>query len=263
MMLHRKNAVIYGAGGGVGSAIARAFAREGATVFVTGRRRAPVEALAAEIGKAGGVAHADALDALDEPAVTAHLAQVVAEHGRIDVSFNAIGIPQPGIQGVPLTEISVASFMAPLEAYPRAHFITARTAARHMEGQRSGVILMHTPEPARCGVPLVGGMALAWASLEALTRSLSAELAARNVRAICLRSTGLPETRTIDVVFGIHAGVIGIERAQFQAMVESRTHRQRSTTLAELADAAVFAASDRAAGITGTTMNLTGGLVVD
>ena len=122
---------------------------------------------------------------------------------------------------------------------------------------------MHTPKPARFGVPHVGGMALAWASLEALTRSLSAELGPHGVRAVCLRSTGLPETATIDVVFGLHAQALGLERPQFLAMVESRTHRQRSTTLAELAHAAIFAASEHGAALTGTTMNLTGGLVVD
>jgi NAD(P)-dependent dehydrogenase (short-subunit alcohol dehydrogenase family) len=122
---------------------------------------------------------------------------------------------------------------------------------------------MHTPEPARLGVPLVGGMALAWASIEALARSFSAELAGRGVRAVCLRSTGLPETATIDVVFGLHAKALGIERRQSKALVESRTHRQRSTSLAGLADAAVFVASDRGVALTGTTLNLTGGIAVD
>jgi NAD(P)-dependent dehydrogenase (short-subunit alcohol dehydrogenase family) len=96
-----------------------------------------------------------------------------------------------------------------------------------------------------------------------LTRSLSAELGAFGVRAVCLRTTGLPETPTIEIVFDLHARALGIERAQFLAMVESRAHRRRSTSLAELAHAAVFAASERGAGLTGTTLNLTGGLAVD
>jgi NAD(P)-dependent dehydrogenase (short-subunit alcohol dehydrogenase family) len=78
-----------------------------------------------------------------------------------------------------------------------------------------------------------------------------------------LRSTGLPETKTIDVVFGIHANAMGVSRDQFQAMLESMSHRRRSTSLAELADAAVFVASDRAQAMTGTVANLTGGMVVD
>jgi NAD(P)-dependent dehydrogenase (short-subunit alcohol dehydrogenase family) len=263
MMLRNKTAIIYGAGGSVGSAVARAFAREGATVFLSGRRRASVETVAKEITAAGGTARAAEVDALDERAVEAHLAAVVAEAGRVDVSFNAIGIAQVGIQGIPLVALPLASFALPIETYTRAHFLTARAAARVMTKAGGGVILVHTPSPARSGTPLVGGMALAWASLEALTQTLSAELGAQGVRAVCLRTTGLPETPTIDVVYGLHAEALGIQPAQFRALIESRTHRQRSNTLAEVADAAVFAASDRGAALTGTTVNLTGGLVVD
>jgi len=113
------------------------------------------------------------------------------------------------------------------------------------------------------GLPLVGGMGPAWASMEALTRSLSAELAARGVRAVCLRSSGIPETSTIDVVFDLPARALGIERTEFLKLVESRSHRHRSTSLAELTGAAVFLASDAAAGITGRVVNLTGGLAAD
>ncbi len=263
MMLSKKVAIIYGASGAVGSAVARAFAREGASVFVTGRRQAPLEALAQEILRGGGAAHPEVVDALDENAVAAHLREVVARAGRVDISFNALGIPQTGIQGTPLTALTLESFTRPLDTYLRAHFITARAAGRQMTEQRGGVILMHTPEPARLGVPLVGGMGPMWAALEALARFLSTELAPFGVRAVCLRSTGLPETATIDEVFGIHAKVLGIDVEQFRSLVESRTHRRRSTSLAELADAAVFAASDRGAALTGTTLNLTGGLAVD
>jgi enoyl-[acyl-carrier-protein] reductase (NADH) len=132
-----------------------------------------------------------------------------------------------------------------------------------MVEKRSGVILMHTPEPARVGAALVGGMGPAWAALESLTRSLSAEFASRGVRAVGLRSTGITETATIDVVFDLHAKAMGITREQFQALIESMTHARRSTTLAELTNAAVFLASDLASGMTGTVANLTLGEVVD
>src|SRR5262249_56676460 len=103
-----------------------------------------------------------------------------------------------GMQGSPLLELSAEAFMRPVSHYLRSSFLTARAAARRMRPRGSGVILMHTPEPARLGLPLVGGMAPAWAAMEALTRSLSAELASQGIRAVCLRSTGLPETGTID-----------------------------------------------------------------
>jgi NAD(P)-dependent dehydrogenase (short-subunit alcohol dehydrogenase family) len=268
MLLANKNAVIYGAGGAIGGAVARAFAREGARVFLTGRRLPAVNAVAEEISGAGGMVEADEVDALDEQGVEKHIGAVVKKAGTIDVSFNAIGIPaaevaRQGMQGIPFTELPLEAFSLPFTTYPRAHFVTAKAAARRMVEQRSGVILMHTPEPGRLGVPLLGGMGPAWAAMESLCRNLSAEVASYGVRVVCLRSTGLPETATIDVVFGIHAKVLGITPKQFQELLESRSHTRRSTTLAQLTDAAVLMASDRASGMTGTVANLTGGAVVD
>jgi NAD(P)-dependent dehydrogenase (short-subunit alcohol dehydrogenase family) len=264
MLLENKIAVIYGAGGAVGGAVARAFAREGARVFLTGRNLAPVEETAKIIVAAGGAAEAAPVDALDEAAVEAHMEATLKRASRVDISFNAITpVPQPGVQGIPITSLPVESFTAPITAYLRSHFLTARAAARSMARQGSGVILMHTPEPARLGAPLVGGMGPAWAAMEAFNRNLSAEFGARGVRAVCIRSTGLPETHTIDVVFELHAKAAGISREQFLAMIESMTHTKRSTTLAEVADAAVFVASDKAGSMTGTVLNLTGGLIVD
>ena len=264
MLLKDKIAIIYGAGGAIGSAVARAFAREGARVFLTGRTLALVDAVARDIVAAGGAAEAAQVDALVERAVEEHVADVAKKAGKIDVSFNAITpVPQPGTQGIPIAELSVDSFTAPITAYMRSHFLTARAAARRMVAKRSGVLLMHTPEPARLGAPLIGGMGPAWAAMEAFNRNLSAEFAAYGIRTVCLRSTGLPETHTIEVVFGLHAKTMGIPPEQFLAFVENMTHRKRSSTLAEVANAAVFLASDNASGMTGTIANLTGGMIVD
>jgi NAD(P)-dependent dehydrogenase (short-subunit alcohol dehydrogenase family) len=263
MSLETKNAIVYGAAGATGSAVARAFAREGARVFLTGRDLAAVEALAKEISSAGGQAEAAQVDALDEDAVKSHLEAVVKTARTIDISYNAIGIPQQGIQGIPLTELSVESFLLPVSTYPQAHFVTARAAAHHMIEQGTGVILMHTPEPARIGAPLTGGMTAAWAALEGLNRELSAEWAQYGVRTVCLRTTGMPETGTIDVVFGLHAQAHGITREQFTELMTSMSHRKSPTKLAEFADVAAFVASDQAAALTGTVVNLTGGVIVD
>lgn len=264
MLLKNRTAVIYGAGGAVGSAVARAFAREGAKLFLTGHHIASVDEVAQEIIAAGGFAETAQVDALDEQAVEYHAGVVVSRVGSVDISFNAITpVPQRGTQGIPLAQLSVDAFTAPITAYARSHFITARAAARRMVEKKSGVILMHTPEPARLGAPLVGGMGPAWAAMEALNRNLSAEFAAHGIRTVCIRSSGLPETKTIEVVFGLHAKAIGIPREQFLAIIESMTHRKRSSTVAEVANTAVFLASDQASGMTGTVANLTGGMIVD
>jgi NAD(P)-dependent dehydrogenase (short-subunit alcohol dehydrogenase family) len=263
MLLENKNAIVYGAGGAVGATVARAFAREGARVFLTGRDLDALDVSAKEIRAAGGMAETALVDALDEDAVVTHLDTVVEKVGTIDVSFNAIGIPQQGIQGIPLTELSVDSFTLPTATYTRAHFLTGRAAARHMISQQSGVVLMHTAEPARVGVPLLGGMSPAWAAMESLNRAFSVEWAQHGVRAVCLRTSGIEETSTIDIVFGLHADAHGITREKFRATVAATAHRKHATTLAELGQVAAFVASDQAGAMTGTVANLTGGIIVD
>jgi NAD(P)-dependent dehydrogenase (short-subunit alcohol dehydrogenase family) len=264
MLLENKNAVIYGAAGAIGSAVAHAFAREGARVFLTGRTLATVEEVAKEIRKQGGRAEAARVDALDEKAVEDHASHVASQAGSIDISFNAITpVPQPGTQGIPLAALSVDAFTAPIAAYARSQFLTSRAAARRMVDKGSGVILMNTPEPARLGTALTGGMAPAWAAMESLSRSLSAELASKGIRSVVIRSSGLPETATIDVVYGLHAKAIGMTAQAYRQLLEGFSHRRRSTTVAEVASAAVFAASDRGSGLTATVLNLTGGMIVD
>jgi NAD(P)-dependent dehydrogenase (short-subunit alcohol dehydrogenase family) len=262
MLMKVKVAVIYGGAGAVGRAVATAFAREGAEVSSPAH---PVEVadVAEQIAGFGGNAVAAEVDVLDEEAIERHLDRVVEGAGRLDVSFNAFGIPQEGVQGIPLTDLTLESFMGPVLTYARAHFLTARAAARRMLAGRAGVILMHTPQPAALGAPLAGGMAPAWVAMEALSRDLSAELASQGVRSIVIRTTGLPETETIETVFGLLSRPLGITSEQFQQLVESSTHLRRSSTLSELADAAVFAASDLNTAMTGAIINLTGGAVVD
>jgi len=106
-MLTKKSAVIYGAGGAIGGAIARAFAQEGASVFLTGRNLSKVDAVGKEIMAAGGKADSAQVDALDEQAVDRHLQSVIDKAGRIDISLNAVGIPNTKILGVPLVELDV------------------------------------------------------------------------------------------------------------------------------------------------------------
>jgi NAD(P)-dependent dehydrogenase (short-subunit alcohol dehydrogenase family) len=262
-MLTNKNAVIYGAGGAIGGAIARAFAREGARVFLTGRNLSKVDAVAKEIMAAGGTAESAQVDALDEQAVDRHLQSVIDRVGRIDISFNAVGIPQTKIQGVPLVELDVEQFTLPIATYARSYFLTARLAARRMVEKRSGVIMTVTSIPSRTGIPMMGGLGPAMSAVEQITRNLSAELAPHGIRVVGLRPQGMPETSTIKEVFGLHAKAWGITWEQFHELIASRTHVRRLTTLAEMANVAVFMASDKASGMTGTSVNLSMGSLDD
>jgi len=263
MMLNDKVAVIYGAGGGIGGAVARAFAREGARVFLTGRLLAPVEAVAHGIVSAGGSAEAAEVDALDEQAVDEHLQSVIDKAGRVDISFNAVGISNARIVGVPLVELDVEQFALPITAYTTSYFLTARLAARRMIPNRSGVIMTVTALLSRTGTPLVGGYGPAQAAKEALTRDLSAELAPHGIRVVGLRPQGMPETRTIKEAFEPRAKATGMTWEQWQELLASRTHPRRLMTLTEMADVAAFMASDKASGMTGTTVNLTMGSLDD
>ncbi|HEV8557854.1 MAG TPA: SDR family oxidoreductase [Actinophytocola sp.] len=260
MMLQDKVAVIYGAGGGIGGGVARAFAAEGARVFLTGRRLASVELLAKEIG---GFAEAAEVDALDEQAVDEHLRSVVNKAGRVDISFNAIGIPNSPILGVPLADLDAEQFSLALNAYTTSYFLTARRAARRMIPNSSGVIMTVTALHSRIGIPFVGGYGPAMAAKEALTRHLSAELAPHGIRVVGLRPQGMPETRTIRDAFEPRAKATGMTWEQWQDLLASRTHPRRLMTVEEMAGTAAFLASDRASGMTGTTVNLTMGSLDD
>ncbi len=263
MLLKDKVAVIYGAGGAIGGAVARAFALEGANLFLTGRHLAPVEVVAKEVVCAGGSAEAAEVDALDEQAVDKHLQSVIDEAGRVDISFNAVGIPNTKILGVPLTELDVEQFSLPITTYATSYFLTARMAARRMVANRSGVIMTVTALHSRMGIPLVGGYGPAMAAKEALTRDLSAELAPQGIRVVGLRPQGMPETRTIREAYEPRAKATGMSWEQWQEMLASRTHPRRLMTLEEMANMAVFMASDKASGLTGTTVNLTMGSLDD
>jgi len=263
MLLVNKNAVIYGAAGAIGSAVAQKFAREGARVFLAGRNLAALDAVAKEIGAAGGVVETAVVDALDEDAVEAHADEVVRTAGSLDISLNAISVSQHGIQGTPLMHLSLRNFQLPVNTYATSHFLTMRAAARRMVPQGSGVVLTLTALPGRLSAPFVGGMAPSWAGIEAMTRILSAEVGQFGVRVVCLRPDGLPETATIGVVYSQHARTIGITVEEYQNMIDGLTHRKRAGKLAEVADVAAFMASDQASIMTGTVVNMSGGSTAD
>lgn len=262
-MLNGKIAVVHGAGGAIGSGVARSFAREGAKVFLSGRRLASVASVAREIRESGGFAEAEEVDALSERSVDSHLSKVVEREGRVDISFDAIGLPNAKIVGVPLVELETEQLQLPLLSYVTSYFLTARLAARRMLAQRSGVIMTATALHSRIGLPLVGGYGLAMAAKEALTRQLSVELAPHGIRVVGLRPQAMPDTPTIRDAFEPRAKASGMSWEQWQTMLAQRTHPRRLMRVEEVADMAAFLASDRGSGMTGTTVNLTLGSVDD
>ncbi len=220
---------------------------------MTGRNLKKVEAVADEIRAAGGKAEAAHVDALDEAAIEKHLSDVEASAGSVDISFNAVGIPNTKILGVPLVELDVEQFSLPITAYTTSYFLTARLAARHMIPKKSGVIMTVTALHSRTGLPVVGGYGPAQAAKEALTRALSAELAPQGIRVVGLRKEG----------YKPRAKASGMTWEQWQEYLANKTHPRRVMRLEEMANLAVFMASDKASGMTGTTVNLSMGSLDD
>jgi 3-oxoacyl-[acyl-carrier protein] reductase len=261
MLLEKKNAVIYGAGGEIGSTVARAFAREGARVFLAGRTLAPIESLAEEITRAGGRAEAAQVDALDQQAIEKHLAEVVQKTGGIDISFNLIGIGYE--QGEPLTEMTLESFTLPIADAMKTQFLTTTAAARHMSKKGSGVILAITATPGRNFIPNSGSFGIACAAIEGLCRQLAGELGPQGIRVICLRSAGSPDLPKLGEFFRQLAELAGVSREEFEANIAERTLLKRLPKAAEVANAAVLMASDYASAMTAEVANVTCGETVD
>lgn len=254
MLLEGKVAVIYGAAGAIGSAVARTFADEGARVFLAGRNLAPTEAVAGEIVAKGGEAEAVRVDALDEEAVEQHAAAVTEKAGRIDVVLNAVGFR--AVQGVPLVDIGRGDFVSPITTWTTTQFLTARAAARHMVQKRSGVILMLSASPARLAVASTGGFGVACAAIEGLSRTLAAELGPQGVRVVCLRPHRIGDTLGPDPDFPMAPD-------EFRSLIEDMTLLKRLPSLSDVANAAAFLASDNAGAISGSVANLTCGMSVD
>ncbi len=260
MLLEHRNAVIYGGAGSVGRAVARAFAREGARVFLAGRTLATLDEVAEEIASGGGVAETAQVDALDEQAVDGHADAVAERAGGIDVAFNAIG--HGDVHGVPLAQMSYEDFARPIATAMRAQFLTTRAVARHMTRQGSGVIMAITATTARLAIPEVGGTGVTFDAIESLCRQWACELGRHGVRVVWLQTTGLPESlddsggRFPD--YGTGSGT-GMTRAELIAWMQRRTQLQRLTSLAEVGTVAAFVASDHAAAMTATAVNLSCG----
>jgi 3-oxoacyl-[acyl-carrier protein] reductase len=251
MLLAGKNAIIYGGGGRIGGAVARAFAREGATVHLAGRTLDRLEQVAGQIRAAGGTAETATLDALDQTAVEAHADAVAARHGSIDISFNLIS--HGDVQGIPLVEMRLDDFMQPVVTALRTTFLTATAAARHMLRQGSGVILIFGGD----GDPLpdyhLGGLQVAFSAMEAFRRNLASELGPGGIRVVSLKTGGVTETIPPDLEGGqaIIDGIVGA------------TMLKCAATLDDVGNVAAFAASDQARMITATALNITGGSEVD
>jgi NAD(P)-dependent dehydrogenase (short-subunit alcohol dehydrogenase family) len=258
-LLEGKTAIIYGGGGGLGGGVARTFASEGAKVFLAGRSREKVEAVAGDITSAGGSAEAAVVDALDEKAVEEYVGDVVSKAGRVDVSFNLI--TRGDVQGTPLIQMQADDLLRAVVNGLRSNFLTARAAGRRMIEQGSGVILHLNSASGPAAMPGMGSTGPADAATESLMRYLAAELGPSGIRVCGIWTAGVAETLTDEKLAAV-AGDQAPTAEKALEMIAAMSALRRTPTVANVADVAAFLASDRAAGMTGTIANVTSGLVL-
>jgi NAD(P)-dependent dehydrogenase (short-subunit alcohol dehydrogenase family) len=237
MLLEHKVAVVYGAGGSIGGAIARAFAREGAQVFLAGRTRATLDTVAEEIRATGGAA------------VTAFVDGVAEQTGRVDISVNVIAV---GDVQKPLTEISVDEFLQPITTAVRTQFLTTSAAVRHMIRQGSGVLLAFGGSGPHT-LPGLGGFKVALDAVEGHRRQWACELGSYGIRVVTLKTGGIPESMPADL-----AG-----RDEIAAGLTDAALLKRTATLADVGNVAAFVASDQARTMTAADVNISCGAIMD
>jgi 3-oxoacyl-[acyl-carrier protein] reductase len=263
-ILEGKHAVVFGAGGSVGAAVAREFAAEGAEVFLAGRTKANVDEVAKQIASAGGRAHSVGIDALDDAVVDDYFDDIVKRAGAIDIVFNAVGplVKEYG-NGTHAVDLTIDEFMVPLTTVVKSQFITARAAARHMVKRGAGVIIFLTGSPARGHVPGATAIGTAFGAIESLAENLAVEVGPAGVRAVCLRTTANTDSRTIQQTVETLARKMNAPTDQMMGGMAALNFLKVPATTSDTAKAAVLVASDRARMLTGTVVNSTAGAAAD
>lgn len=252
-ILQNKNAIIYGAGGSLGGAVAKALAKAGAKVFLTGRNINSVQKVADEIIKSGGKVEVDEVDALDERAINEHIESVMQKADTLDISFNAIGVNI--VMNIPLVDIAVDDFVEPITTTIRTRFLTAKAAGKVMMKQNSGVILTLTATPAGIGYPYTGGFAPACCAVENLSKNLAMELGIYGIRVVNMRSGGSPDSRIFKNAIDSQPEVM----TPILKQMEADTMLKKLPLMDDIANLAVFLSSDLAGKITGVTVDISSG----
>lgn len=257
MLLASKNALVFAATGAVASGVAKKFAGEGATVWLSGRNKEKLEQLAHHIKADGGTAHTHVVDATDPDAVSTYVDKVAKEASSIDVVFNGIG-GHPKDLGYPAfsTTQEFSDFLKPLQIILGSTFLTSRAAAKHMMEQGHGSIVTLSATLSGMTAAHTAGISATCGAIEAMTRSLAGEFGPKGVRVNCVRGSGMPETGTIQET---GAGQIALTG---EPPKMSLPPLGRPITVAETAATAAFLASDLASGMTGQVVTVCAGSFV-
>jgi NAD(P)-dependent dehydrogenase (short-subunit alcohol dehydrogenase family) len=258
-----KNAIVFGAGGTIGRAVAQEFASEGAEVFLSGRTKASVESAAKQIAAAGGKAHTAVVDALDDAAVDEYVDTIAKRTGRIDAVFNAVGPSFRDLAtGKHAVDLTLAEFMGPVSTILKTQFNTARSVGRHMVKQRSGVIIFITGSPARGHVDGATALGAAFGAIETVMENMAFELGPHRVRVVCLRTTANTDSTQIEQLIE-GASKMGATKEQVIAGIANLNFMKVPACVSDTGKLAALLASDRVRMMTGTVVNSTAGAALD
>jgi gluconate 5-dehydrogenase len=247
--LAAKTALVTGASRGLGRAIAEAMAQAGARVILNGRDAASLDAAAAAITAAGGLAEIARFDVTDEPAAVAAVEGVIARHGGLDIFVGNAGIQHRR----PVLEFATEDWLRVLQTNLTSQFVLARLVAKPMVARGAGRIIFNAsimgPRIARATVQ---AYMAAKGGLDALTRAMAIELAPKgiNVNAI---APGF---------FATEMNTALVQDAKFTEWVSNRTPLGRWGNPSEIGTVAVFLASAAASYVNGHTLYVDGGLTV-
>jgi len=241
--LSGKTALVTGASGGIGSAIARALQAQGAKVAVSGTRREVLEALAAELGGESPVLPCD----LADPAATAALpGQAEAALGRLDILVNNAGLTRDNLA----IRMKDEEWSQVIEVNLSAAFRLARASLRGMMKRRWGRIIGITSIVGTTGNPGQANYAASKAGMTGMSKALAQEIASRGITANCI-APGFIETAMTDAL-----------GEQQREKLLGAVPAGRLGTPEDVAACAVFLASEEAAYMTGQTLHVNGGMAM-
>ena len=244
--LKSKIAIVTGGSRGIGEAIAKAFAAQGATVVVCSRKQDAVDRVAEEIKTAGGAALGIACHTGQSAAIEALYARVKQEFGRVDVLVNnAAANPYFG----PAVEITETAFDKTFEVNVKGYFLMAQHAARMMIEQGSGSIINIASIAGFSPPPMQGVYGVTKSAVIAMTKMFAKELGGVGVRCNCI-APGLVETKFAQVL---------IDSPEMLEHFTSRTPMGRHAQPNELVGAAIYLASDAASYTSGAVLTVDGG----
>jgi NAD(P)-dependent dehydrogenase (short-subunit alcohol dehydrogenase family) len=256
MSLENKVAVITGSGRGIGRAMGKLFAKEGASVFLTARTGTELAATAKEIAADGGKAGYVTADLTRETDCTRVLTAAREKFGRVDILVNNAGHYGPVM---PAEEYPLEEFDKVIAVHLRAAFVLSRLVLPEMYARKSGVILNVSSLSAKAAFGWGSAYAAAKAGLLGLTRVMAAEAARQGVRVNAICPGPVTETEMSKELGKTLAEKLGISPEEQLRGFLSSLLQGRGQTAMEIAQVALFLCSDMSSAMVGQSINVDGG----